>query len=585
MILRAWLVCALLSGCGADLMGGDGGGGPADGGGGGGDQGPGPGPGCVPSCAGIACGGDGCGGLCGSCGMAELCSGGACVVAPAGVTVDVSSAPHAIAPEIYGLAFASKATLTALRTPLNRWGGNGTTRYNWELDVGNTANDWFFENIPNDGTGTFGTPGFVSSADRFVADAQALGAAALITVPTIGWTAKDRVPNHPFTCGFPVSKYGAQQKVDPYDTNCGNGLTGAGAPISGDPTNTSKAATPAFAAAWLTHLQPLPGKRYFSLDNEINLWSSTHRDLHPAAVTYDEVWQRTLDYAPALKAADPNAFVMGFGTWSALDVFFSNQDTESPIGSDRKAHGGTPLVEWYLQKLAAYQQQNGARMVDCIDLHYYPQGGDPLETTRSLWDPTYRDPSWLDQSIGEPIRLLPRLQGWINQHYPGTGMCVSEYNFNLDNQDDPAAALVQADVLGLWGKYGVRLAAWWTTPVTDQGAPRAPYWAFKLYRNYDDAGGAFGEQGVGAASSLPAISAFAALRAADGALTVVLINKATSASTFTVTLNGFTPAGAADLYEHVAGSGTIVKKALTPSGATLPVTLAARSVVLVVLRK
>lgn len=41
------------------------------------------GPDCTPNCAGRECGGDGCGGLCGSCGGGQMCSGGSCVsIAP-----------------------------------------------------------------------------------------------------------------------------------------------------------------------------------------------------------------------------------------------------------------------------------------------------------------------------------------------------------------------------------------------------------------------------------------------------------------------------------------------------------------------
>ena len=53
--------------------------------------------------------------------------------------IDVAAARHAIRPEVYGTSLASKKTLTDLRIPVNRWGGNGTTRYNWQLDVHNTA--------------------------------------------------------------------------------------------------------------------------------------------------------------------------------------------------------------------------------------------------------------------------------------------------------------------------------------------------------------------------------------------------------------------------------------------------------------
>ena len=30
-------------------------------------------------------------------------------------------------------------------------------------------------------------------------------------------------------------------------------------------------------------------------------------------------------------------------------------------------------MPWYLQQMQAYEQQNGVRVLDYLDLHYYPQ--------------------------------------------------------------------------------------------------------------------------------------------------------------------------------------------------------------------
>ena len=46
--------------------------------------------------------------------------------------------------------FADEALAAELRLPVRRWGGNATTRYNWQNDTTNTGSDWYFENIPND---------------------------------------------------------------------------------------------------------------------------------------------------------------------------------------------------------------------------------------------------------------------------------------------------------------------------------------------------------------------------------------------------------------------------------------------------
>jgi len=39
-----------------------------------------------------------------------------------------------------------------------------------------------------------------------------------------------------------------------------------------------------------------------------------------------------------------------------------------------------------------------------------------LRSTRSLWDPSYTDESW----IGEPVRLVPRMHDWVSANYAGT---------------------------------------------------------------------------------------------------------------------------------------------------------------------
>ena len=43
-------------------------------------------------------------------------------------------------------------------------------------------------------------------------------------------------------------------------------------------------------------------------------------------------------------------------------------------GPDRQAHGGQPLIAWYLDQVCAYRQQHGVRLVDFLDVHCYSQG-------------------------------------------------------------------------------------------------------------------------------------------------------------------------------------------------------------------
>jgi hypothetical protein len=434
-------------------------------------------------------------------------------------TVKVQISPEAgrlpISPFIYGVNFGSRAQADRMRWPVRRWGGNATTRYSWQYDVANRGFDWFFLNAPE----TLPVPPalpYGSAADRFVQDTRATGGEALVTLPTIGWTPVDgqRRP------GFAVDKYGPQQLTectwgDPSwcDPNAGNGVHPNGTYVTGnDPHDTSREADPTFVTDWMAHLASQfgtvaqGGVKLYALDNEPMLWDSTHRDVHPSPVTYDELWQKTVAYASAIKAQDPNAQIFGPVTWGWCDLFASAADHPGDCtnGDDRAAHGNTPILEWYLQQVRDYQIANGVRLVDWVDIHFYPQGHGinlsndegtsaslrRLRSLRSLYDPTYVDESW----IGQPVNLIPRVKQWINSRLPGARLAITEYNWG---DGGLSSALAQAEALAIFGRQGVGLAARWEAPkeyslVED---------AFRLYLNYDGQGGRVSGSSVKTVSS------------------------------------------------------------------------------------
>jgi hypothetical protein len=49
------------------------------------------------------------------------------------ISVDPTVNQHPISPYIYGVAFADQAFLQTTNLTLDRWGGNSTSRYNWNL--------------------------------------------------------------------------------------------------------------------------------------------------------------------------------------------------------------------------------------------------------------------------------------------------------------------------------------------------------------------------------------------------------------------------------------------------------------------
>ena len=119
------------------------------------------------------------------------------------VLIDVNANRHAIDPRIYGVAAADALTLSGLRIPLHRWGGNPTTTHNWQVNASNRSSDWYFESIA-DGPAVAG-----GSADNFVSASKTNGADVIITIPALGWVAKVG-PTRNSLASFSIAKYGPQ---------------------------------------------------------------------------------------------------------------------------------------------------------------------------------------------------------------------------------------------------------------------------------------------------------------------------------------------------------------------------------------
>ena len=494
------------------------------------------------------------------------------------VTVDASADNHPISPLIYGMNFPSDAQLAA-GVPLARWGGNSTSRYNYQVDVHNTGNDYYFENLPGCWDAAFNycatppaDPKETSGANAFVGAAKTAGVVQLFTLPTLGYVAKAPATYaHPFPCGCPRTFAANQDDYDAYDTNCGNCKVG-GEYITPPPaTTTSMAITPQWDADWVAYLTTKfgasNGTRIYALDNEPALWSSTQHDVHPTRLTYDELWQRMRDHAVAILGADPTAQIAGPSEWGWLNYLCSDADNVSngcsATSPDRAAHGGEELVAWLLDQAHAYEQAHGTRILHYLDLHYYPQGGEPPENLRSLWDPTYTDPSY----INDKINLLPRMHAWVDQHYPGTKLAISEYDFY--HHDEPLGAVTYAEVLGIFGREGLDAATAWSPPA----ATEAAFGAFLLYLNYDGAGAKFERTSVHTAVTGTGVAAFAAT--GPERMTVVLVNETATAAPVTVELQHF---GTGTIASYFTGnSPTITRQPDVALGDTIAVSVPAMS--------
>jgi hypothetical protein len=297
----------------------------------------------------------------------------------------------------------------------------------------------------------------------------------------------------------------------------------------------------------------------YILDNEPNLWNANHRDIHPNGISYDELLDRTLRFGSAVRAADPQAIIAGPAEWGWTGYHYSAKDIESgaALRPDRRAHGDIPLIPWYLQELRKKQQATGTRLLDVLDVHFYPQGANVygnaadaataalrIRSTRSLWDPTYTDESW----INEPVRLVPRLKEWVGQNYPGLAVSIGEYNFG--GEQHMSGALAQAEALGRFGTEGLDYAFYWTLPPKNSPA----YWAFRAYRDFDGKGGHFLDQSL-VTKMAASISLFASRDASSKHLVLVALNLEPDTGTqAAIQLAGCTPVASTKKFVYTARS-------------------------------
>jgi hypothetical protein len=502
------------------------------------------------------------------------------------VSVDAGTVTRAISPLIYGVnAYLLDAT-TAQNTniTLARWGGDDTSRYNYQTNVVNSANDYFFENfsgsnsmLPN------GANGSGTNFNDFMTSANTLGISTIGTAPVIGWVSNSTVK----ACSFPKS-YDANQKQYNGD-NCGNGVDTNGTSLSGNNTiamvtsnqDTPPAApgagnnTPTWAAStwiggWIDCLTTKgsycasgPGKdaTIWDLDNEPEYWSAVHRDVHPNPMTYDEITNGGIDTALAIKAADSGALTSGPIISGWYQYFYSQQDVNNGYGTspcyapwakptDRQNHGGVPLIEYYIQQMSSASDTYNVRLLDYVDIHTYyaasyngssvafTTAGDTgeqlarMNSTRVFWDTTYTDPS-----LTQP-NYPTAANDWTSAKFPQRlKTAIDEYNFG--GTESINGAVTQADVLGIFGKYGLDMATFWPQAQYAQQVPGNM--AFAIYRNYDGSKSTFGDQELSSTTGDQSkLAVYAASRTSDGAVTVVVINKTYGPLTDVLSVNNLT---------------------------------------------
>ncbi len=487
------------------------------------------------------------------------------------VTVDVFSNRHPISSYVYGGAYSQDpAHVTDSGTTVVRWGGDGTSTYNWKLFTDNSANDYYYEDYAAGGFGN----GSDSDSIQFIKDVKAAGSTPLMTMVMLPWVAQSAETSTTqggadnFHWSYSVATYGAQCSVDSYNVDAGDGLkTDCSTPVTTKPATTAyfplldqpgtgDPPNSLYRNQWAASLAAAFGTapHFYDMDNEVDIWGSTHRDVHPAPTAYNELRDTYLTEARALKTWDPKA--VRFGPVSCCWWFYWN----GANNDDKAAHAGVDLLPWWLNEVFWQDKIAGTRSVDVLDVHAYPDSPDTSSFTqaqkqalaariyRDYWDPAYVSESG---SVNQPYTTniqpnktipfrIPRVRAIANMIYPGTKVSFTEWSAALAGESDFSTALGDADAYGILGRERMYLATRWVAPV-----PSNPnYLALKLFTNFNGQHHTFASTSVSDTNNGDPnlFSSYAALTSTGTTMTLMVLNK-DPANTVQAqfSLHGFTP--------------------------------------------
>ena len=428
---------------------------------------------------------------------------------------------HPISPLIYGI---NNAANPELAYGAYRFGGNANTPYNWVTNVTNAGSDyqqssgygWPLRFTPKE---TWSTP--AAGIIHHVQTANHIHAPSIIQVNVIGFVAADdqgtvkpeeAAPSKRWVKvvakkGRPFSKLPAVEDGKIYTDELISYLAGKFGPAS-SPT----------------------GIKWYELDNEPGIWASTHPRIHPSKLTCQELLQKSIETAEAIKAVDPTAKIIGP---SSTNFYDADGLVGAPDWPEIKAKGGYDwFLDYYLDEFRKASLKKGIRLLDCLDSHYYVDGNTAtdggtqgvLQGPRQFWDTTYHEPTWLGEVLGRHLPAIPAMKRSVAKYYPGTMTGITEWNTQLTNT--PFGNIAGVDMLGAFGAHGLDLACWWSLMSEEVQQMPGAYAVWKMFLNYDGRGGRFGDLSHPVKNDdVYNYSIYASTDSATGDLHVILISK------------------------------------------------------------
>ncbi|MCE6988745.1 glycoside hydrolase family 44 protein [Dyadobacter sp. CY323] len=460
------------------------------------------------------------------------------------IEIDANAEIREISPYLYGRNNSFSSTdpnwtlpeedLVRLRDAGVRFfresGGNNSSKYNWRRKLGSHP-DWYNNVYTNNWDQA------AQTLQRHFPNAQGMWA-----FPLLGYAAKTNAAN------FADWQYNQSRWWEGVNQNlAGNGVpnaTGTKAKKEGDINLYLEEWGADSSVAILDHWFEANGAglkresiRYWNMDNEPEIWSGTHDDVMPTQISPQEFMQRYITLAKKARAKYPDIKLVGPVT--ANEWQWYNWDGKT-ITENGKTY---PWLEYFIKTLAEEQQKSGVRLLDVLDIHFYPstkKTEEVVQLHRVFFDRNYNFPEangvktingGYDNSITKEY-VFGRCNDWLNQYMGAEhGVTLGLTETGIDDSISPSVAAVwYASTMGEFMKNGVEIFTPWSW--------KTGMWeVLHLMTRYNQT---HSVKATSANETL--VSAYPTLNAAKDSLTVVLVNRSPDQSqTVNVSFSNFLP--------------------------------------------
>lgn len=350
--------------------------------------------------------------------------------------------------------------------------------------------------------------------------------------------------------------------------------------------------------------------QYWSMDNEMDIWANTHDDLG-LDISGDFLVQRYVDVAK--KARDTWSDVKLTGPvvaneWYWCSIAYKGGTSGRLKAADIGESRDYCWLEYFIKKVAEAQKASGTRLLDVLDIHWYPDERDyasQINWHRIFFDEKYDylpgvgwngeatkgansikqvNGGW-DEKITKEY-IFKRINDWLDKYFGenhGITLALTETDLGTAG-NAMTTALIYASFLGTFMDNGVELFTPWTWR-------EGMYEVVHLFSRYNQ------EYRVASVSSNDSlVSAYSSVDKAKENMTVILVNRAENSSqTVDLSLSNFEVANGSVKTLTLSGlsgetfeshtSNALKSGTANVSSKKLTVTLPAKSIMAVIVPK